>query len=119
AWRATRETDLPGSKVCCTKASFSSGVQRLRRCTPVITSTRSVLVDELIVVNIGVFLGASLRNTPGPVNQGASSSVLQLLVDEHAGCLCAKVIKSADSSGWRKPERFDLHFFLVCINFLR
>jgi hypothetical protein len=33
-----------------------------------------VLVDELIVVNIGVFLGASLRNTPGPVNQGASSS---------------------------------------------
>ena len=36
---ATYETDMPGSKICFTIASFCSAVQRLRRWTPAITST--------------------------------------------------------------------------------
>ncbi len=73
AWRATIETVIPGSKVYFTNSSFCSGVHRLRRCTPVITSIRLVLLNELISVLIGVFLLHILRNTRGTVNQGATS----------------------------------------------
>jgi hypothetical protein len=38
ASRATSDTDIPGSVVRLTQASFCSGVQRLRRCTPVMIS---------------------------------------------------------------------------------
>ncbi len=75
AWRATIETVIPGSKVCFTNSSFCSGVHRLRRCTPVMTSIRLVLLNELISVLIGVFLLRILRNTRGTVNQGATSAI--------------------------------------------
>ena len=73
AIRATSETVIPGSKVCLTRVSFSSGVQRLRRCTPVMTSTCPLFLPERISVFIGVFLSLSLRNTHGTGNQGATS----------------------------------------------
>jgi hypothetical protein len=38
ASRATSDTDIPGSVVRLTQASFCSGVQRLRRGTPVMIS---------------------------------------------------------------------------------
>jgi hypothetical protein len=75
-WRAKfggMDTVMPASKVCFTNSSFCSGVHRLRRCTPVMTSIRLVLLNELISVLIGVFLLHILRNTRGTVNQGATS----------------------------------------------
>ena len=36
------DTDIPGAKVSATSSSFSSTLQRRRRSTPVITSTRSM-----------------------------------------------------------------------------
>ena len=38
ASRATSDTDIPGSVARLSQASFCSGVQRLRRCTPVMIS---------------------------------------------------------------------------------
>lgn len=66
--RVTKETDFPGYRVCWTEADFSPELQRRRRCTAVKTSTQSELFNKLVVVNIGVFLVVSLRNTSGSVN---------------------------------------------------
>src|ERR1043165_6862489 len=56
--RATSDTDIPGAKVSCTIRAFSSADQRRRRCTDVITSTRSIfpVIDTgiLLVLNQGV-----------------------------------------------------------------
>jgi hypothetical protein len=73
ACRATIDTVIPSSKVCFTNSSFCSGGHRLRRYTPVMTSIRLVLLNELISVLIGVFLLHILRNTRGTVSQGATS----------------------------------------------
>jgi hypothetical protein len=73
AWRTTMETVIPRPKVCLTSSSFCYGVQRLRRCTSVMTSMRLVLFPELISVNIGLFLLRSLNNTFGTVKQRAIS----------------------------------------------
>ena len=66
ASRATSETDIPGSVVRLTQASFCSGVQRLRRCTPVMISIFEWLPED-IGISIVVFLSVSLRNTDGSV----------------------------------------------------
>ena len=74
ASRATKETVLPAWYVSWTKANFSEGVQRRRRWTPGITSTRSGLPSEFIVVNIDVFLVLSSGNISSTAIQGASST---------------------------------------------
>jgi hypothetical protein len=73
AWCATIKTVIQGSEVCFTKSSFCSGVYRLRRCTPVMTSIRLALTD-LISVLICVFLLHILRNTRFTTYQGVTST---------------------------------------------
>jgi len=63
---------MPGSMVFFTHSSFCSGVQRLRRWTPMMTST-SFCFPEGIGVSIAVFLVTTLGNTTGPAIYGATS----------------------------------------------
>src|ERR1044071_6992239 len=59
--RATSDTDIPGAKVSCTIRAFSSADQRRRRCTDVMTSTRSIFP----VIDTGILL--VLSQGVGPV----------------------------------------------------
>lgn len=68
-WRATSETDFPGSKRSRTIASFCSAVQRDRRSGPVNTSITSYLV---LVKSTVLCLPASLGEMLCPVFQGAA-----------------------------------------------
>jgi transposase len=48
-WRATKLTVMPGAKVCSTSRTFSAAVQRRRRWTEVMISTRSG--PEVLVIS--------------------------------------------------------------------
>jgi hypothetical protein len=54
-----------GSRLSATIRAFSSSVQRRRRPTPVITSTRRKLSAFVLVVELGVLIDAGPFDPPG------------------------------------------------------